>query len=58
MSHVEQQENHRRYRRRRHSGHARPGRHSDHRFGSFAAIYGLPQTIALIEDGANGELAG
>jgi len=28
------------------------------RFGSFAAIYGLPQTIALIEKGANGELAG
>ncbi|MNN33598.1 lysyl-tRNA synthetase [compost metagenome] len=28
------------------------------RFGSFAAIYGLPQTIALIEAGANGELAG
>lgn len=27
------------------------------RFGSFAAIYGLPQTIALIEDGANGTLA-
>jgi len=27
------------------------------RFGSFAAIYGLPQTIRLIEDGANGELA-
>jgi lysyl-tRNA synthetase class 1 len=27
------------------------------RFGSFAAIYGLPQTIALIENGANGELA-
>ena len=27
------------------------------RFGSFAAIYGLPQTIALIEKGANGELA-
>lgn len=27
------------------------------RFGSFAAIYGLPQTIALIEAGANGELA-
>lgn len=27
------------------------------RFGSFAAIYGLPQTIALIERGANGELA-
>ena len=26
------------------------------RFGSFAAIYGLPQTIALIEAGANGEL--
>ena len=28
------------------------------RFGSFAAIYGLPQTIALIEAGAAGELAG
>ena len=28
------------------------------RFGSFAAIYGLPQTIALIEAGAGGELAG
>jgi lysyl-tRNA synthetase, class I len=28
------------------------------RFGSFAAIYGLPQTIALIEKGARGELAG
>ncbi|WP_292053024.1 MULTISPECIES: lysine--tRNA ligase [unclassified Brevundimonas] len=28
------------------------------RFGSFAAIYGLPQTIELIEKGANGELAG
>ena len=27
------------------------------RFGSFAAIYGLPQTIALIEAGAAGELA-
>jgi len=27
------------------------------RFGSFAAIYGLPQTIALIEAGANGDLA-
>ncbi|MBB4797207.1 lysyl-tRNA synthetase class 1 [Brevundimonas bullata] len=27
------------------------------RFGSFAAIYGLPQTIVLIEAGANGELA-
>ena len=27
------------------------------RFGSFAAIYGLPRTIALIEAGANGELA-
>ncbi|MEY4556698.1 MAG: hypothetical protein RL093_1817 [Pseudomonadota bacterium] len=27
------------------------------RFGSFAAIYGLPQTIALIKAGANGELA-
>lgn len=27
------------------------------RFGSFAAIYGLPQTIALIEKGAAGELA-
>ncbi|RZJ89510.1 MAG: lysine--tRNA ligase, partial [Brevundimonas sp.] len=27
------------------------------RFGSFAAIYGLPQTIALIEAGANGQLA-
>ncbi|GLK47863.1 lysine--tRNA ligase [Brevundimonas intermedia] len=27
------------------------------RFGSFAAIYGLPQTIALIEAGARGELA-
>lgn len=26
------------------------------RFGSFAAIYGLPQTIVLIEAGANGEL--
>ena len=28
------------------------------RFGSFAAIYGLPQTIELIEKGARGELAG
>jgi lysyl-tRNA synthetase class 1 len=28
------------------------------RFGSFAAIYGLPQTVQLIEDGANGKLAG
>ncbi len=28
------------------------------RFGSFAAIYGLPQTIELIEKGANGDLAG
>ncbi|WP_333591020.1 lysine--tRNA ligase [Brevundimonas sp.] len=28
------------------------------RFGSFAAIYGLPQTIELIEKGAAGELAG
>jgi len=28
------------------------------RFGSFAAIYGLGQTVALIESGANGELAG
>ncbi|MBB5661473.1 lysine--tRNA ligase [Brevundimonas halotolerans] len=28
------------------------------RFGSFAAIYGLPQTIALIERGARGELVG
>jgi lysyl-tRNA synthetase class 1 len=28
------------------------------RFGSFAAIYGLPQTIELIEAGANGRLAG
>ncbi len=28
------------------------------RFGSFAAIYGLPQTIVLIEAGANGELVG
>lgn len=28
------------------------------RFGSFAAIYGLPQTVALIEDGAAGRLAG
>ncbi|MBX3477855.1 MAG: lysine--tRNA ligase [Brevundimonas sp.] len=28
------------------------------RFGSFAAIYGLPQTIELIERGAAGELAG
>jgi lysyl-tRNA synthetase class 1 len=28
------------------------------RFGSFAAIYGLPQTIELIEAGANGSLAG
>jgi len=28
------------------------------RFGSFAAIYGLPQTIDLIEKGARGELAG
>ncbi|MBL0947228.1 lysine--tRNA ligase [Brevundimonas sp.] len=28
------------------------------RFGSFAAIYGLPQTIKLIEKGARGELAG
>ncbi|RZJ43567.1 MAG: lysine--tRNA ligase [Brevundimonas sp.] len=27
------------------------------RFGSFAAIYGLPQTIELIEAGANGRLA-
>ncbi len=27
------------------------------RFGSFAAIYGLPQTIAVIEAGANGRLA-
>jgi lysyl-tRNA synthetase class 1 len=27
------------------------------RFGSFAAIYGLPQTIALIEAGAEGRLA-
>jgi len=27
------------------------------RFGSFAAIYGLPQTVALIEAGAKGELA-
>ncbi|HEV7351876.1 MAG TPA: lysine--tRNA ligase [Brevundimonas sp.] len=27
------------------------------RFGSFAAIYGLPQTIALIETGAEGQLA-
>ncbi|MFW2343250.1 lysine--tRNA ligase [Brevundimonas sp.] len=27
------------------------------RFGSFAAIYGLPETIALIERGARGELA-
>jgi lysyl-tRNA synthetase, class I len=27
------------------------------RFGSFAAVYGLPQTIELIEAGANGELA-
>ena len=27
------------------------------RFGSFAAIYGLPQTIALIEAGAEGKLA-
>ncbi|WP_297799617.1 lysine--tRNA ligase [uncultured Brevundimonas sp.] len=27
------------------------------RFGSFAAIYGLPQTIELIEKGAKGELA-
>jgi lysyl-tRNA synthetase class 1 len=27
------------------------------RFGSFAAIYGLPHTIALIEAGANGGLA-
>jgi len=27
------------------------------RFGSFAAIYGLEQTIALIKAGANGELA-
>jgi lysyl-tRNA synthetase class 1 len=27
------------------------------RFGSFAAIYGLPQTIALIQAGARGELA-
>ena len=26
------------------------------RFGSFAAIYGLPQTIELIEKGARGEL--
>jgi len=28
------------------------------RFGSFAAIYGLEQTVALIEAGAKGELAG
>ncbi|MBA4804100.1 MAG: lysine--tRNA ligase [Brevundimonas sp.] len=28
------------------------------RFGSFAAIYGLPKTIELIEAGARGELAG
>ncbi len=28
------------------------------RFGSFAAIYGLGQTVQLIEAGANGELAG
>ena len=28
------------------------------RFGSFAAIYGLGQTIKLIEDGANGDLVG
>ncbi len=28
------------------------------RFGSFAAIYGLPQTIELIEAGARGELVG
>jgi lysyl-tRNA synthetase class 1 len=28
------------------------------RFGSFAAIYGLPETIELIERGARGELAG
>jgi lysyl-tRNA synthetase, class I len=28
------------------------------RFGSFAAIYGLPQTIDLLERGANGDLAG
>ncbi len=28
------------------------------RFGSFAAIYGLPQTVDLLERGANGELAG
>jgi lysyl-tRNA synthetase class 1 len=28
------------------------------RFGSFAAIFGLPQTIELIEAGANGSLAG
>lgn len=27
------------------------------RFGSFAAIYGLRQTVQLIEAGANGELA-
>jgi lysyl-tRNA synthetase class 1 len=27
------------------------------RFGSFAAIYGLPQTIALIEAGVRGDLA-
>ena len=27
-------------------------------FGSFAAIYGLPQTIELIEKGAAGDLAG
>ncbi len=27
------------------------------RFGSFAAIYGLPQTIALLEAGARGDLA-
>ena len=28
------------------------------RFGSFAAIYGLPQTIKLIQAGAKGDLAG
>ena len=27
------------------------------RFGSFAAIYGLPQTVELIEAGAGGDLA-
>ena len=35
-----------------------PDRLTSTDFGSFAAIYGLPQTIALIEAGAKGELAG